>query len=132
MPTPKNPLTGITDGKLRTMLRSALRQIWSRTARKQYVNGVRYKLAGRYHVRCVACRREMALAARERPRNTDGSLSKRRPQKLFDVDHIDGITSLDDPIHDLGPYWTSMMTGELQILCKACHAKKTQADRKKR
>lgn len=125
MPTPPNPLTGITDGKLRTTLRSALRQIWSRTVRKQYVNSVRYKAGGRYHVRCVHCRREMALADRERPRNKDGKLSKRRPQKLFDVDHVDGITPLGDPIKDLGSYWESMMTGELQILCKSCHAKKT-------
>ena len=127
-----NPLTGITDGKLRTTLRSALRTIWSRTAKKQYVNSVRFKLDGKYHVRCVACGLDMATSAKARPINKDGSISRRRPQKLFDVDHVHGITPLGDPIDDLGPYWRSMMRGELQILCKACHAKKTAADAKNR
>lgn len=122
---PPNPLTGMTDGKLRTTLRSALRMIWSRTAKKQYVNSVRFKLGGKYHVRCAACGRDMAISAKARPVNKDGRPSKRRPQKIFDVDHVDGITPLGDPIHDLGPYWSSMMTGRLQILCKPCHAKKT-------
>jgi hypothetical protein len=124
-----NPTTGITDGNLRTMLRSALRMIWSRTAKKQYVNSVRYKLHGKYHVRCVACGLEMATSAKARPINKDGSVSKRRPQKLYDVDHIHGITPLGDPIRELGPYWQSMMTGELQILCKACHRIKTTDER---
>src|SRR6056297_2563181 len=102
MPKPiPNPLTGITDGKLRTTLRSALRVVWSRTAKKEYVKSVRYKLHGKYHVRCVACGLDMATSAKARPINKDGSVSKRRPQKLFDVDHVDGSTPLGDPIHDL-------------------------------
>jgi hypothetical protein len=113
------------------MLRSALRMLWSRTAKKQYINSVRYKKGGRFHVQCVACDLEMWVGAKARPVNKDGSLSKRRPQKLFDVDHVDGITPLGDPIKGLGPYWESMMMGELQILCKPCHAIKTQADKKK-
>jgi len=127
-----NSLTGITDGKLRTTLRSALRMIWGRTVKKEYVKSVRFKLGGKYHVRCAACGLDMATSDKARPINKDGSLSKRKPQKLYDVDHVDGITPLGDPIDDLGDYWRSMMRGKLQILCKACHAKKTSADRKKR
>ena len=100
-----NPLTGLTDGKLNGMLRSACRQIWSRTVRKTYINSVRYKKDGKFHVRCECCGYEMATAAKEKPINQDGSVSKRKPQKLYDVDHIDGITPLGDPIYGLGPYW---------------------------
>jgi hypothetical protein len=121
-----NPLTGCTDGKLASILRSALRQIWSRTVKKEYIKSVRYKKNGKYHVRCeCGCGAEMATSAKEKPINQDGSVSKRRPMKLFDVDHIDGITPMVDPIYGLGPYWASMMTGKLQILKKTCHAKKT-------
>lgn len=127
-----NPLTGISDGKLNTTLRSALRQIWSRTVKAKYIKGVRYKKNGRFHVRCAECGREMALADKRKPVNKDGSISKRRPQKLFDVDHIDGITPLSDPIYGLGAYWESMMTGRLQVLCKEkCHREKTERERKK-
>ena len=120
-----NKLTGVTNGKLNTTLRSTLRKIWSRTVKKEYIKSVRYKKCGRFHVRCIECGVEMALADKARPINKDGSVSKRRPQRLFDVDHVHGITPLHDPIIDIGQYWESMMTGELQILCKACHAYKT-------
>jgi len=120
-----NTLTGITDGKLASTLRSALRQIWSRTVKKEYIKSVRYKKGKRYHVRCASCGLEMATADKARPINKDGSVSKRRPQKLFDVDHVDGITPMKDPIYLLGAYWVSLMTGRLQILCKKCHAEKT-------
>jgi len=120
-----NPLTGMTDGRLNGFLRSALRQLWSHSVKKEYVKSVRYKVGRRFHVTCVHCGLVMAIADKKRPVNRDGSLSKRKPQKLFDIDHIDGITPLGDPIYGLGAYWVSMMTGALQILCKGCHAQKT-------
>jgi hypothetical protein len=125
-----NKLTGVTDGKLASTLRSALRTIWSRTVRKEYIKSVRYKKDGKYHVKCVACGLEMATADKKRPINKDGSLSKRKPQKLYDVDHIDGITPMLDPIYGLGGYWVSMMTGKLQTLCKSCHSDKTYGEKK--
>jgi len=120
-----NKLTGCTDGKLNSTLRSTLRQVWSRTVKKEYVKSVRFKHAGKYHVKCVECGLLMAIADKKKPINKDGSVSKRRAQKLFDCDHVDGITPLGDPIYGLGAYWVSMMTGPLQILCKECHANKT-------
>ena len=127
-----NPLTGMTDGRLNTTLRSTLRQVWSRTVKKEYVKSVRYKKGGRFHVACADCGREMALADKEKPRNKDGSVSKRKPQRLFDVDHINGITPLSNPITGLGAYWESMMTGPLQVLCKSCHSSKTTTEARKR
>ncbi len=121
----KNIKTGVTDGKLAATMRSALRQIWSRTVKKEYVKSVRYKKDGRYHVMCASCGREMAIAAKERPINKDGSISKRKPQSLYDVDHINGITPMGHPVYGLGDYWVSLMDGPLQILCKKCHAEKT-------
>jgi hypothetical protein len=120
-----NPLTGVTDGKLNGLLRSALRKLWSHSRKKEFIKSVRYKKDKRFHVQCVTCDLEMATADKKRPINKDGSLSKRGPQVLFDIDHIEGITPLDDPIYGLGPYWESMMTGELQVLCKGCHKIKT-------
>jgi hypothetical protein len=127
-----NPLTGCTDGKLNQTLRSALRQVWSRTVKKTFINSVRYKKDGKFHVKCVSCGLEMAIADKKKPINKDGSVSKRRAQKLFDCDHTEGITSLSDPIYDLGAFWISLMTGALRILCKPCHASRTAEQTKKR
>ena len=126
-----NKHTGMTDGRLASTLRSTLRQVWSRTVKKQYLTSVRYKKDGRYHVRCAECGLEMAIADKAKPINKDGSVSKRKPQKLFDVDHIDGITPMQDPITGLGAYWESMMTGRLQVLCKPCHVEKTHGQKGK-
>jgi len=123
----KNPLTGITNGKLNGYLRSAMRKIWSHSVAKVYERSVRYKKGGKFHVQCVECGLEMWIGAKKRPTNKDGSLSKRRPQRLFDVDHIDGIHQLVDPINDAGPFWVSLMTGRLRILCKGCHRIVTDA-----
>ena len=120
-----NPLTGKTDGKLNQTLRSALRQQWSRTVKSVFIKSVRYKKDGKFHVKCVECGLEMATADKKVPTNKDGSLSKGGAKVLFDVDHIDGITPLEDPIYGLRAYWESMMLGPLQILCKACHKIKT-------
>jgi hypothetical protein len=123
----------VTDGKLASTLRSALRQIWSRTVKKQYLLSVRYRKDGRFHVRCAKCGKEMAIADKARPINKDGSVSRRKPQRLFDVDHIDGITPMGDPIKGLGAYWESMMTGPLQVLCKEkCHRAKTEREARAR
>jgi hypothetical protein len=72
----------------------------------------------------------MALADKKKPVNKDGSVSKRKAQKLMDIDHINGVTPMGDPIAGLGPYWESMMTGPLQVLCKPCHAVKTAEQRR--
>jgi hypothetical protein len=127
-----NPLTGCTDGKLSSVLRSAMRQIWSRTVKKEYIKSVRYKKGGKFHVDCVSCGLAMATAAKAKPINKDGSVSKRSPQRLFDADHIDGITPMGDPIYGAGAYWVSLMTGPLRILCKPCHARRTAEQTKER
>jgi hypothetical protein len=127
-----NKLTGATDGKLNSTLRSALRLVWSRTVKKTFINSVRYKRDGRFHVKCEACGLEMAIADKKKPINKDGSVSKRKAQKLFDCDHINGITPMVDPIYGLGDYWVSMMTGPLRIMCKPCHAKRTAEQTKER
>lgn len=129
-----DPRFGCSVGKLNQTLRSALRQIWSRTVKKEYVKSVRYKKGKppKFHVRCAICGLEMATADKKKPINKDGSVSKRKAQKLFDADHVDGIASLKDPIKDLGAYWESMMMGELRILCKPCHAKRTEEQRKEK
>ena len=126
----RNQLTGITDGKLNQMLRSSLRQIWSRTRKQAFVKAVRVHHNGRFHVKCVSCGVMMAIADKARPINKDGSISKRPAQKLYDCHHTDGIHPLSDPVFDLGSYWQSMMLGELQILCKDCHSKATHGETK--
>ena len=120
-----NQLTGKTDGKLNSSLRSALRMQWGYTVKQAFVKSVRYKKGGKFHVKCAECGKEMAISDKQKPINKDGSLSKRKAQKLYDVDHLLGITPLEDPIYGLGAYWESMMTGPLQILCKSCHSIKT-------
>ena len=38
-----NPVTGITDGKMRTMLKADLRMTWRNTSRKIFLQSVRRK-----------------------------------------------------------------------------------------
>jgi hypothetical protein len=38
-----NQVTGITEGKMRTLLKSALRPIWRNTSRKRFIQAVRHR-----------------------------------------------------------------------------------------
>ena len=133
----KDPVTGITDGAMRTLLRSALRPIWRRCSRRTFINSVRYKAenpaTGRQWnvVECFDCQRVMGVSEKKKRPLKNGGLSK-KARSVFEVHHISGVTSLGDIRETLGEHFHSLIYGKMAILCVACHAKETAEQTKQR
>ena len=126
----KDPVTGITDGAMRTLLKSALRPIWRRCSRKTFIASVRYHATnpatGRtwFVVDCCDCKRVMGCGEKERRPLAKGGLSK-KARSVWEVDHINGITPLTDIKETLGLHFDSMIYGQQEVVCYQCHAKRT-------
>jgi hypothetical protein len=94
-----NPIIGITEGKMRTLLKSALRPIWRNTSRKRFIQAVRHRGTnpktgrGWFVVTCADCDREMGVNEKEKRIKRDGTLEKRE-KSVYEVDHIHGITPM--------------------------------------
>ena len=132
-----DPVTGITDGAMRTLLKSNLRPIWRRTSRKTFIASVRYHSenpkTGRnwFVVDCADCKRVMGCSEKERRPLKSGGLSK-KPRSVYEVHHISGVTPLGDIRETLGEHFHSLIYGKMEILCVACHAKETAKQTKQR
>ena len=132
-----DPVTGITDGAMRTLLRSALRPLWRRASRRTFINSVRYKATnpktGRQWnvIDCVECQRVMGVSEKEKRPLKNGGMSK-KARSVFEVHHIDGVTSLGDIRETIGEHFHSLIYGKMEILCVACHAKETAEQTKQR
>ena len=130
-------ITGITEGAMRTLLRSALRPIWRRCSRKTFINSVRYQATnpktGRQWnvIDCIDCKRVMGVSEKERRPIKNGGLSK-KPRSVYEVHHISGVTSLGDIRETLGEHFHSLIYGKMAILCVACHARETSEQTKQR
>ena len=132
-----DPVTGITDGAMRTLLKSALRPIWRRCSRKTFIASVRYHAinskTGRnwYVVDCCDCKRVMGCSEKERRPLAKGGLSK-KARSVYEIDHVDGITPLTDIRETLGDHFHSLIYGKHEVLCYECHAIRTAKQTKKR
>ncbi len=132
-----NPTTGITDGAMRTLLKSALRPIWRRCSRKTFIASVRYHAenpkTGRqwYVVDCRDCGRTMGCGEKERRPLAKGGLSK-KPRSVFEIDHVDGITPLGDIRLTLGNHFYELIYGKQEVVCYACHKIRTAIQSKAR
>lgn len=132
-----DPVTGITEGKMRSLLKSALRPCWRRTSRKTFIASVRYKATnpktGRewFVVDCCDCKRVMGCSEKERRPLAKGGLSK-KPRSVYEIDHINGITPLTDIKETLGLHFFDMIYGEQEVTCWQCHAKRTAKQQKER
>ena len=126
-----NPVTGITDGKMRTMLKSNLRPIWRNTSRKEFIKSVRRKATNPKTGRlwnvldCVSCGRVMGVSEKERRVKRDGKLEK-KAKSVYEINHIHGITPMTDIKETLGDYWHDLIYGEMEVLCVACHKAETK------
>ena len=133
--TPPDPTTGITDGRMRTLLKSNLRPIWRRTSRKMYINSVRYHAenprTGKnwFVVDCRDCGRVMGCSEKEKRPLVGGGMSK-KARGLFEVHHIKGVTSLTNIKETLGLHFDSLIYGEMEILCISFHKLQTAAQTK--
>jgi hypothetical protein len=132
-----NPVTGITDGKLRSLIKSDLRSRWRNSSRKVFINSVRERRLnpknGRlvFQVQCQGCKLWMPTAEKARRVKKDGGLEK-KAKSLFDVNHVHGITPLDVIQETLGDHWYDMFYGEVEILCIPCHKEETAKQAKER
>lgn len=132
-----NKVTGITDGAMRTMLKSVLRPCWRRTSRKTFIESVRRRgtnpKTGRswFVVDCVDCGREIGVGEKERRPLAKGGLSK-KARSVWEVDHVDGITPLTDIRLTLGEHFHDMIYGRQEVVCHACHKERTAKQTKER
>lgn len=132
-----DPVTGITEGKMRTLIKSQLRPIWRRCSRKTFIASVRYHAinpsTGRnwFVVDCQDCGRVMGCSEKERRPLAKGGLSK-KARSVLEVDHVEGITPLTDIRLTLGDHFHSMIFGKQEIVCWTCHAKRTAKQQKQR
>lgn len=128
-----DPVTGITDGAMRTKIKSVLRPIWRNTSRKQFLNRVRVRRLNEatgkqaYHVQCCDCKKWMPTNAKERRVKRDGSLEK-KAKSVYEVDHVNGITPIEQSID---AYFNDLIYGEMEVVCVACHKARTANQRKK-
>lgn len=129
--------TGITEGKLRTLIKSNLRPIWRVTSRKTFIASVRYHAenpkTGRtwYVVDCCDCKRVMGCSEKERRPLAKGGLSK-KPRSVYEIDHIHGVTPLTDIRETLGEHFHSLIYGQHEVCCYTCHAIRTATQQKLR
>ena len=133
----KDPVTGITDGAMRTLLKSALRPIWRRCSRKTFIASVRYHAinpaTGRnwYVVDCCDCKRVMGCSEKERRPLAKGGLSK-KARSVYEIDHVDGITPLTDIRLTLGEHFHELIYGRQEVVCYTCHKARTAKQSKER
>ena len=137
---PKDPITGITPGAMRTLLKSALRPIWRRSSRKTFIASKRYRAENpatgkqRFVVDCASCGRVMGVSEKERRPLASGGLSKKE-RSVYEIHHTKGIAPLTDIRQTLGEFWHGLIYGEMEVVCYKCHklltAKQTKARHKK-
>ena len=132
-----DPITGITDGAMRTLLKSVLRPCWRRTSRKTFIASVRYHSenpkTGRnwFVVDCADCKRVMGCSEKERRPLVSGGLSK-KPRSVYEIDHVDGITPLTDIRKTLGEHFHELIYGKMEVVCYKCHKERTAKQTTKR
>lgn len=123
-----NPRLGVTDGHLRSQVRSSLRKVWRNSSRRVFIQSKRYKYEGpkrfKYAVKCVECGCEMGQSEKVYMTKKDGTRTKRKTL-AYQVDHLGTNHKFLDIKTDLGPYAHTLLYGDMQILCIECHTGKT-------
>ena len=72
-----NTVLGMTEGKFRTMIKSALRPCWRNSSRKTFIQSVRQRGINpatgreRFVLVCVDCGKEMGISEKERRTKLD-------------------------------------------------------------
>ena len=132
-----NPVLGMTEGRFRTMVKSALRPCWRNSSRKTFIQSVRTRGINpatgreRFVVVCVDCGKEMGITEKERRKKLDGTLEK-RAKIVYEIDHVDGITPLTNvqTLESLTSHFRDMIYGKQEVVCVACHKVRTANQRK--
>lgn len=134
---PVDPITSITPGAMRTLIKSNLRPIWRRTSRKVFINSKRYKAenpaTGKqwFSLDCARCGRVMGVSEKERRPLKNGGLSK-KARSVYEIHHQEGIPPLADIRETLGEFWHGLIYGKMEVLCHNCHKLETAEQSKKK
>lgn len=130
-----NPTTGVTDGKLKSMLRSAVRRVASKSSRRVYIDSVKVPNDGiipnkrcKWVIYCEECGKPGGVHETETYKTKAG---KTRRRKVMQCDHITPCGSMVDIKRDLGEYAHNLIFHDLQILCYKCHLDKTVSENTK-
>lgn len=117
----------LTDGALRSAIRSSLRKLWTSSTRRIFIESVRFEYMfttrRTWAVKCNECDEIMGLSKREYVTKKDGSQSKKM-KLLYEIDHLTGSPGFDK-IYDLSMWADNLFYGQLQVLCRGCHGRKT-------
>jgi hypothetical protein len=73
----------------------------------------------------------MGVGEKERRPLAKGGLSK-KARSVWEVDHVDGITPLADIRLTLGEHFHDMIYGKQEVVCYACHKRRTAKQTKER
>ena len=134
MKSNKNPVTGVTDGQLRTQIRSALREVWRNSSRRKFLESARVPHEGsgraKFDVLCNICGKRMGYSEKAIFNNVDGTPRKKKTL-VYQVDHLETNAPFLDLERDLGAYAQSLIFGKMQIACYSCHTAITKAQREK-
>ena len=66
----------------------------------------------------------MGVSEKEFRTLKNGGKSK-KARSVFEIDHVDGITSLADIRLTLGEHFYSMIYGKKEVVCYKCHKERT-------
>ena len=129
---PKKAILGtltITDGDIKSAVRSALRRLWSASTRRVFIEKVRFKSLIKdrevWCVKCEECPKIMGVSEKAFFNLKSGAISKVK-RSLFDVDHLTGSPGFEDLESDLGKWAKNLFYGEMRILCRECHLDRTK------
>jgi len=119
----------MTEGDLKAGIRSAMRKLWTTSARRVFIESVRFPDTrggrGKWCVRCSECGKVMGQSERAFETKKDGTLTKKE-RLVFDVDHMESMTLIDIE-KDAGTYIKNMFFGKMRVLCRyPCHFERTK------
>ncbi len=122
----------LTDGDIKSGIRSSLRELWRASTRAVFLEGIRREtlIEGKHRlsVKCKECKRVMWIGAKERVKLKNGKLSK-KAKSVFQVDHVHGCHPFTE-YEDLGKFAKDLFHGELRVLCYSCHQSHTDKQSK--
>jgi hypothetical protein len=73
----------------------------------------------------------MGVSEKEFRTLKDGGRSK-KARSVFEIDHVDGITSLADIRLTLGEHFYELIYGRQEVVCYTCHKIRSAAQTKER
>lgn len=125
----------MTEGDLKAGIRSAMRKLWTSSARRVFIEIVRFPDTsdgrGKWCVKCDECGNVMGLSQKAFGVKKDGTKTKKE-KLVYETDHLETMTLIDIE-EDMGRYVMKMFFGEMRVLCRyPCHEERTRKQKDKK